>query len=117
MSQFLFAAMFGAAATIGVLHYELTPWRVIKQEQLDRFQAELTAARTIPVKKPGEWMFDPNYRTALEKTKIAGVTESSSMWDSRRAYDAAHGGISNLGDISSQLSTQGQITAQKHLNY
>ena len=116
--QFFIAALFGAAATLGLLYSEMTPWRVIKQEELDRFQAELIAAR-LPVKRSGEWMFDPNYRTALERTKVGGVTESSAQYETRQAYENGHATSApapTLGDLATQYSAQSQ-TSQRHSSH
>jgi hypothetical protein len=67
-----------------LLRSDLTPWRIMSKSEIE---ALATTARrravgvALPVPGPtissGEWMRDPKYRTALEKTTVGGTPENA----------------------------------------
>jgi hypothetical protein len=68
--KILLAVAFGAAATLFLLYSGVTPWRIMSREEIEALElraaaAEKRAAAAEPAK--GSWMFDPRYRTALDK--------------------------------------------------
>lgn len=77
--QSLAAALLTALAIISVLRSEITPWRIVAKADLDANAAKLAEAVAVAStsKKAPPWMFDPAYRTSLEKTTVIGVPESS----------------------------------------
>jgi hypothetical protein len=72
------------AAVIGLLRTEVTPYRIVSVTELDEMKAAAQQAARAPLAvaaptpvRDGQWMYDPKYRSALEKTTVVGVPEAS----------------------------------------
>lgn len=92
------------AAGVALLRTDWIPWRIVSRTELQAHDAAITAGAraarvqqphgkpgagvaTIPLPTPshaGEWMRDPNYRSALEKTTVAGGPEKGKSRESSR---------------------------------
>ena len=96
------------AVAIALLRSDWIPWRIVSRSELQAHDAFVAATATaaartrqpgtraapaaggvatIPVPTPthsGEWMRDPNYRSALEKTTVAGGPEKGKSRESSR---------------------------------
>ena len=79
----ILAVFLTIASGLVFLHSGLSSWRIVSQESLDatgKQIADLTdalnAAQQRPLAgstpHPGAWMWDANYRTALEKGTVSG---------------------------------------------
>lgn len=79
-----------AILVVLVLRSELTPWRIVSKADLDqRRQSSVVERRVaVPVRPAanhsGDWMHDPNYRSALEKTTIVGRPENATLRDANK---------------------------------
>lgn len=90
--------------TIGVgvliLRSEITPWRLVRATDLQRSSAptpEMVVRRIVVPATPaqdhsGDWMHDPDYRSALERTTVVGRPETAASRDDlkRRPTSAPH---------------------------
>ena len=80
--RFIFTVLLTVAIGIIVLRSELTPWRIVNRADLEA-KAPAVVQRTVVVPAApredhsGDWMHDPNYRSALEKTTLAGHPEGA----------------------------------------
>ncbi len=95
------------AAGVALLRTDWIPWRIVSRTELQAHDAAITAGAraarvqqphgkpaagvaTIPLPTPshaGEWMRDPNYRSALEKTTVAGGPEKGKSRESSRTEE------------------------------
>ncbi len=104
--KILVSCVLTLAAAVAVLRSDWVPWRIVSRTELQAHDAAITAAAkataarvqpprskpavgvaTIPLPTPshaGEWMRDPNYRSALEKTTVAGGPEKGKSRESSR---------------------------------
>jgi len=80
--KLLTAVTFALGLASLALRSDWLPWKIVSQSeinqlqsQIDSLQADLAAARGP--KRNGEWMHDPNYRTALEKKPMQGTQDAS----------------------------------------
>lgn len=85
--KFILTVLLTVGVGIGVLHSDLTPWRIVNKEQLQARAPALVERRVVvPAAPPaadhsGDWMRDPNYRSALEKTTVVGRPEGAAARD------------------------------------
>ncbi len=103
--KILVSCVLTLAAAVALLRSDWIPWRIVSRTELQAHDAAITAAAkttaaripqrgkpaagvaTIPVPTPshaGEWMRDPNYRSALEKTTVAGGPEKGKSRENSR---------------------------------
>lgn len=87
--------------TIGIgiliLRSELTPWRLVRATDLQRSNATTPATVVrrvfVPVNSgrdhSGDWMHDPNYRSALERTTVVGRPETAAARDGNKPVPTA----------------------------
>jgi hypothetical protein len=84
--RIFFGAFLAVVLFVLLLRSEVTPWRIVRAEELVR--PTQTRRVLIPVTRPtdhsGDWMRDPNYRTALEKTTVAGRTKPAAERDANK---------------------------------
>ena len=101
--KILVSCVLTLAAAVALLRFDWIPWRIVSRTELQAHDAAITAAAkaaatrvpprsnptagvaTIPLPTPshaGEWMRDPNYRSALEKTTVAGGPEKGKSRES-----------------------------------
>ena len=82
----LMVAILTIVLGVAYLHTDLSPWRIVDKGALDSLNQQvadltqqLAAAQvhTAQVAHTGSWMWDPSYRTALEKTTIMGVPQAA----------------------------------------
>ena len=80
-------AIFALFSGVLLLRSNLTPWTLVRQAeiaeldwQIEKLQAQLAGPRS------GAWMYDPNYRTALEKKTFKGAPEQSNSWQGHRTF-------------------------------
>ena len=76
---------------IAFLHSDFCPWRIVDRSALDELNQQVTSLNAQLAARPsvqaaaqahsGSWMWDPSYRTALEKTTIVGVPEDAKSRD------------------------------------
>lgn len=77
---------------IGLLRTDLTPWRLLSKQEIEAIKhqhlaSEAAMRRRLPQPTPwptisdGSWMRDPNYRSALERTTVAGRVEPAAPRD------------------------------------
>jgi len=63
---------------VAYLRTDFSPWRIVSRDDLNALQQQATAvstaaaARAVAGPRTGSWMWDPNYRTALEKPTVVG---------------------------------------------
>jgi len=90
--RILFTVLLTIGVGIGVLRSDLTPWCIVNK-------ADLVAKAPVPVPvqrrivlpaapkedHSGDWMRDPDYRSALEKTTIVGRPEGAAVRDQGKA--------------------------------
>lgn len=84
--------LFTAGLVVLILRSNVTPWRLVTAADLDRKSppAQIIERRVMVPTAPavnhsGDWMHDPNYRTGLEKTTVAGRPEDASKRDLNKA--------------------------------
>lgn len=84
---------------LGLLHSGVTGWRLVKEADIDALRAQASAVQqqqpqqAFPgARSPGTgaWMWDPNYRTALEKTTIIGRPEGARNRDNGSVSNPGH---------------------------
>lgn len=80
----IFALVVTVLAAIAFLRSDMSPWQLVSRADLDdlnrqieelKHQSVVVSAAATP--HTSAWMWDPNYRTALEKTTVAGAPETS----------------------------------------
>ena len=85
----ILAVIVTVVAAMIFLHTDISPWRIVSQTDLDDLnkqiaglkqqqeqqQQQIVTSFQAPTPHPGAWMWDPNYRTALEKTTVVGAPE------------------------------------------
>ncbi|MBA3963129.1 MAG: hypothetical protein H0X40_14695 [Chthoniobacterales bacterium] len=93
----LITILFTAGAIVALLYSEITPWRIVNKTE-QKVPMVAPAATPVIVERrvivpvavapsqdhSGDWMHDPNYRSALEKTTVAGAPEPASRRDQGR---------------------------------
>ena len=89
----LFVSLFTAALVVVVLRMDVTPWRIVNKAELANQSASTQTGEPrvierrvlVPVQAStdhsGAWMHDPNYRSALERTTVAGHPEDAKPRD------------------------------------
>ncbi len=103
--KILLSCLLSVASAVALLRTDWIPWRIVSRSELQAHDAAIvTTARasartqqtrgrpaagvaTIPAPTPnhsGEWMRDPNYRSALEKTTVAGGSEKAKSREAAR---------------------------------
>lgn len=99
--KILLSCLLPVAAAVALLRTDWIPWRIVSRAELQAHDAAIVAAArkpqslnrpaagvaTIPAPTPnhsGEWMRDPNYRSALEKTTVAGGSEKAKSREAAR---------------------------------
>ncbi len=83
----LLTVVFTAVGLVVLLHSDLTPWRIVGKEDALPAGAPHAVERryAVPVaptqSHSGDWMRDPNYRSALERTTVVGRPEAAAPRD------------------------------------
>jgi hypothetical protein len=84
--KILFGAIRAVVLFVLLLRSEVTPWRIVRAEDLERPNQPTRVL--IPVTRAaepsGDWMRNPNYRTALEKTTVVGRPEQAAERDTNK---------------------------------
>ncbi len=70
----LLTILLTAGIFVAILRSELTPWRLVHAVDLDN-RSRIAVPAPPAADHGGDWMHNPNYRSALEKTTIVGVPE------------------------------------------
>ena len=85
----LLVSLCTAVLVVVILRMDVTPWRIVNKAEFANQSASTQTGeprvieRRILVPVPastdhsGAWMHDPNYRSALEKTTVAGHPENA----------------------------------------
>ena len=99
----LFVSLFTAVLVVVVLRMDVTPWRIVNKAELANQSASTQTGEPrvierrvlVPVQAStdhsGAWMHDPNYRSALEKTTVAGHPENAKPRDPNKATPSPSG--------------------------
>ena len=99
----LFVSLFTAVLVVVVLRLDVTPWRIVNKAELANQTASTQTGESrvverrvlVPVQAStdhsGAWMHDPNYRSALEKTTVAGHPEDAKPRDPNKATPSPSG--------------------------
>lgn len=88
--KFILTVLLTVGVGLGVLRTDLTPWRIVNKEQLQaRVPAHVEGRMVVPAAASaadhsGDWMRDPNYRSALEKTTVVGRPEGAASRDAAK---------------------------------
>ena len=75
----LLTALVTAVIFVVLLRSDLTPWRIVKKTDLDQLSRPRVVERRVAVPiaasvdHAGDWIRDPNYRSALEKRRLSGA--------------------------------------------
>ena len=74
------------------LHTDFAPWQIVSRGEIDNLHQQLEektaavatvadAAAATPPQHTGAWMYEPGYRSALEKTTVVGRPEAAKHRD------------------------------------
>ena len=79
----LITILFSAGAVVALLYSEITPWRIVNKADLKPVVIErrIVVPATSRTDHSGEWMHDPDYRSALERTTVVGAPEPAAHRD------------------------------------
>src|SRR6478672_2926416 len=99
----LLVSLFTAVLVVVILRMDVTPWRIVNKAELAKQTASAQTGEPrvierrviVPVQPSadhsGAWMHDPNYRSALEKTTVAGHPENAKPRDPNKATPSPFG--------------------------
>ena len=93
----LLVSLFTAVLVVVILRMDVTPWRIVNKAELEKKSEPRVIERRVlvPVQAStdhsGAWMHDPNYRSALEKTTVAGHPENAKPRDPNKTTPTPSG--------------------------
>jgi len=99
----LFVSLLTAVLVVVILRMDVTPWRIVNKAEVANQTGSTQTGEPrvierrvlVPVQPPtdhsGAWMHDPNYRSALERTTVAGHPENAKARDPNKTTPTPFG--------------------------